>query len=72
MGVLQCLALAEYFYRGDFDQKNPHHFQKIGLAFKFSCEGSIVKTQKKYHLDGDSSVRSENVLILVKLVFMSC
>ena len=31
-----------------------------------------MKTQKKYHLDGDSSVRSENVLILVKLVFMSC
>ena len=63
---------AKYFYRGDFDQKDRPHFQKVGLAFKFSCEGSTVKTQRKYHPDGDSSVRSENVMILVKLVFMSC
>ena len=68
LGAEQC----RIFLPGDFDQKDCPHFQKVGLAFKFSCEGSIVKTQRKYLPDGDSSVRSENVMILVKLVFMSC
>ena len=33
-------------------------FKNLGLAFKFSCPGSIVKIQESCPPDGDSSVRS--------------